>query len=285
MVRRWHAAVLAVLAAFALACEGTGQAGGSDPDPDRPPQTGLPSSMAALGDSITAGYGSCIALVVCGRNSWATGLNPDVRSHYLRILRDNSAIRGRRHNLATPGARAAGLRAQADAAVRARVAYVTVLIGANDVCRAGSVAGMTDPADFRAQLDAALDRLASGLPRARIVVVSIPDLYRLWEVGHTDDGAVRAWGRGICPVLLARPRSTAAADERRRRDVDRRVTAYNRALAGACRAHRDQCRYDEGAAHRVRFTLAMVNRLDYFHPNAAGQARLAEETFPRRFAR
>jgi hypothetical protein len=27
----------------------------------------------------------------------------------------------------------------------------------------------------------------------------------------------------------------------------------------------------------------MVNHLDYFHPSAAGQASLAEATFPRRF--
>jgi len=279
MLRRWHAAALAVLAAFALACEG---AGGARPPGGSAPATGLPSSIAALGDSITAGWGSCPVIVRCGPYSWSTGTSTSVDSHYRRILRSNSVIRDNRHTFAVPGARAAGLRAPADRAVRARVRYVTILIGANDICRASSVDAMTAPRAFRQQVDRALDRLADGLPRATVLVVGIPDLYRLWEVGHTDPAAVRAWNRGICPPLLAAPTSTAAADTQRRRTVDRRVDAYNRELAAACRGYGRNCRY-ESAAHRLRFTLAMVNRFDYFHPNLRGQAALAEATFPDRW--
>jgi lysophospholipase L1-like esterase len=277
MMRRWHAAVLVVLAVFALACEGAGGAARPAGTPDD-----LPSSIAALGDSVSAGYASCTIVVRCGHYSWSTGTSAAVESHYRRLSRANPAIRDNRHNLAVPGALAAGLRAQADAAVRARARYVTILIGANDACRA-TVDAMTEPRTFRAQVDAALDRLARGLPGSTVLVVSIPDLYRLWQIGHTDDRAVGAWALGICPALLADPRSTAPADARRRREVDRRVDAYNRELAGACRAYGRNCRYDGGAAHRIRFTLAQVNRRDYFHPNPQGQAALAEATFPRRW--
>jgi lysophospholipase L1-like esterase len=283
MFRRWHAGVLAVLAVFALGCEGAAGGGpGDDPGGDPGAGRALPSSIAALGDSITAGYASCSIIVRCGHQSWSTGSSGTVDSHYRRLLRDNTRIRDRRNNFAVPGARAAGLRAQADAAVRARAEYVTVLIGANDACRQ-TVEAMTAPRTFRAQVDAALKRLVTGLPRATVLVVSIPDLHRLWEIGHEDDRAVRAWARGICPTLLANPRSTARADAERRRAVDRRVDAYNRELAAACRERGRRCRYDEGATHRVRFTLDLLSGYDFFHPNAQGQRRLAEATYPRRW--
>jgi lysophospholipase L1-like esterase len=277
--RRWQAAGLALLSVLVLACEGTGQAG---PDAaDRPPP-GLPSSMAALGDSITAGYGSCTALVVCRRNSWSTGNGTRVDSHYRRIRADNPKITDNGRNYAMPGARAQALLGQADSAVRAKVRYVTVLIGANDACRT-RVDDMTSTASFRAYIDAGLRRLKDGLPDARVLVVSIPDVHRLWEVGHDNPAAVRAWNRGVCPSLLANPTSTAAEDERRRQRVDDRIDAYNRELSEACSAYGEHCRYDGGSAHRVRFTLDLVNKFDYFHPNAAGQERLADTTWPRRF--
>jgi lysophospholipase L1-like esterase len=280
MFRRWHAAALAVLAVFVLACEGGAGGGGGGGGGGAP--TGLPSSIVALGDSVTAGYGSCPIVVRCGHNSWSTGTSRAVDSHYRRIARENPRIHDERRNLAVPGARAAGLRSQANRAVRTGAEYVTILIGANDACR-GTVSAMTDPEVFRSQVDAALDRLAAGLPRATVLVASVPDLYRLWQVGRGDDRAVRAWARGACPALLANPRSTADADADRRRAVDRRVDAYNRQLAAACRAYGRRCRYDGGATHRIRFTLAQVGTGDYFHPNAQGQRRLAEATFPRRW--
>ena len=280
MFRHWQTFGLAVLGALALACEGTGQAG--RPEPTRRPQAGLPASMAALGDSITAGYGSCITLVACHRNSWSTGDGTQVDSHYRRIRAADPRITDRAVNYAVPGARADALLGQADAAVRAKAEYVTILIGANDACRA-RVADMTDPQTFRRHIDAALRRLSDGLPEARILVVSIPDLHRLWEVGHDDERAVGAWNRGVCPSLLANPTSTADADRQRRRQVSQRVDAYDRELARACRGYGKHCRYDGGSVHRVRFTLDLVNQLDYFHPNAAGQDKLAEVTYPRRF--
>src|SRR5689334_4800431 len=133
MLRRWHLAVLALLAVTALACEGG--AGAADPEPTRTRTTapaagakGYPASMAALGDSITAGVGSCLAYLACSRNSWATGAAGDVDSHYRRILAKNSRIKGHVHNFAEPGAEADALAGQAARAVDAKVSYVTVLI-------------------------------------------------------------------------------------------------------------------------------------------------------------
>ncbi len=278
---RWQLAAFVLLALVALACEGAG-AGSGPPGPTATPQKGLPSSMAALGDSITAGYGSCFTLVACTRNSWSTGGGAAVDSHYRRIREGNPKIKGNAENYAVPGARADGLAGQADRAVAAKAQYVTVLIGANDACTA-RVQDMTGPATFRKQVDAALGRLKKGLPKARVLVVSIPDLYRLWQLGHDDAQAVRAWSRGVCPSLLARPTSTAPAHEDRPRRVADRVDAYNAELRAACKKYGKRCRWDGGDAHRVRFSLDLVSELDYFHPDVQGQNKLAEVTWPGRF--
>jgi lysophospholipase L1-like esterase len=278
-MRRWQVGVLAVLAALMLACESSGAA---SPGPTGGTKSGLPSSIAALGDSITAGFGTCFTLVICQRRSWSTGSDSKVDSHYRRLLDDNAKIKGEADNYAEPGARAADLNGQARSAVAAKAQYVTILIGANDAC-ARQPGDMTAVRTFRTRVDTAVRTIKKGLPKARVLVVSIPDLYRLWEVGHDDPRAVRAWARGVCPSLLARPTSTAAADRTRRKQVDARINAYNDQLAAACDRYGKHCRWDGGEVHGVRFSLDLVNHLDYFHPNTAGQAKLAKVTWPGRF--
>ncbi|MEV6306764.1 GDSL-type esterase/lipase family protein [Actinoplanes sp. NPDC051861] len=282
--RRWHLAVLALLAVFALACEGAGAT--PEPPGDAPtsrPPSGLPSSMAALGDSITAGFGSCLAFVACSRNSWSTGTASSVDSHYRRILEDNPRIKGNAKNFAEPGAEADALAGQATRAVEMKAQYVTILIGANDAC-SRDVANMTAVTTFRKEIDRGLARLRKGLPKARVLMVSVPDLYRLWQLGRGDDKAVEVWGQGgICPSMLAAPTSTASADEQRRKRVRDRIEAYNEQLRKACKAYGKRCRWDGGRAHEVRFSLDLINRIDYFHPNVEGQNELAEVVYPDRF--
>ncbi|GAA0370796.1 SGNH/GDSL hydrolase family protein [Micromonospora gifhornensis] len=275
MPGRWTTAAVCLLALVALACEAGGEV---TPRPTGRAQPGSPKVVAALGDSITTGFGSCLVLTSCERNSWSTGSGLRVDSHYRRLLDRNPGLRDKAYNHARPGARAAALAGQAEAAVRDRADYVTVLIGANDACR-GTIEAMTPVPEFRAEVDRGLRVLRDGRPKARVLVVSIPNLYRLWEVGHDDSRAARAWRRGVCPALLADPTSTAAADRARRAAFKERVAAYNRQLSAACRAYGSRCRYDGGAVHRVKFDLDLVNPLDYFHPNTAGQSRLAEVTW------
>ncbi len=268
-------------AVVALACKG---ADAADPAPTKTgkPRASLPSSMVALGDSITAGVGACLSLSACARNSWATGDGTLVSSHYRRILAGNPAIRGHAVNLARPGATVADLAGQAGAAVAQRPDYVTILIGANDACRP-SIDQMTTKADFQARFGAALGTLHRGLPQARILVVSIPDVYHVWEVGHTNRIARDVWALGVCPSLLANPASTAPADAARRQRFRDRVDAYDAVLAAVCKEYGPRCRYDNGAAHGTPFGIEKLNTLDYFHPNVDGQAQLAELTYPGSF--
>jgi lysophospholipase L1-like esterase len=280
LMRRWHVVVLAVLAVLALGCEDA--ASSPSTHNTSKPTPGLPTSMAALGDSITAGFASCAAVLACEHNSWSTGTATAIDSHYLRIRDDNDRIRGHEHNYAVPGARADDLARQAREAVRVKAGYVTVLVGANDACQA-TVGEMTSVSTFRNEVNAGLKVLKKGVPKAKVLVVSLPDLYRLWQLGHSDTHALRAWKLGVCPSLLADPTSTGQADQDRRQRVADRIDAYDDQLAAACRAYGPNCHSDHGAVHGVRFDLSLVSHIDYFHPDADGQKRLAEVTYPGSF--
>ncbi len=234
--------------------------------------------MAALGDSLTTAFASCLAPTPCPRNSWSTGDGTRIDSHYRRLLKSNAGLKDHARNAAAGSARADALAGQARTAVAAKAGYVTILIGANDACRP-TIADMTAPDTFRRQVDDALAVLKQGLPQARILVASVPDIHRLWEIGHTRDVAVKAWSFGICPSLLAAPTSTAPADAARRKAFRDRVDAYNTQLVAACKAYGARCKDDGGAAHRVAFTLDMVTAQDFFHPNASGQNALAKATW------
>ena len=278
MSRRWLV-VLVLCALVALGCKATAGAvsGDGTEGPPPVPVAGFPSSMVALGDSITAGYGSCFAPTACPRNSWSTGDGTQVDSHYRRILKSNPAIGGHNRNLAVPGARINALPGQAAAAVGAKTDYITVLVGANDACSGD----MTSPSAFRASLDDALGTLKRGLPQARLLVVSLPNVFRVWELGHTNSFAVGVWKSGICPNLLANPTSTAPEDTARRQAFADRVTAYNGQLRDACKQYGSRCRFDDIST--FAFDLTMLSAIDFFHPNASGQNALADLTYPGTF--
>ena len=283
MDRRIAVLLAALLGLVALACKG-GTDAGADPGstPTGKPRTDLPSSMVALGDSITAGFGSCLALTSCLRNSWATGDGTLVNSHYKRIRAGNPAIKGKAHNVSTSGATVHDLPGQAAAAVGFQPDYVAILIGANDACTR-TIDQMTGRADFATQFGAALKTLRNGLPKARVLVVSIPDVYHVWELAHTRKSAQEVWGLGVCQSLLANPTSTAAADNARRQKFRDRIDQYDSAMAAACKDYGSRCRWDNGAAHGVAFTVDKLNTLDFFHPNADGQTALATVTYPGSF--
>ncbi|WP_307845518.1 GDSL-type esterase/lipase family protein [Planomonospora sp. ID67723] len=238
-----------------------------------------PVVMAALGDSISAGFNACGWYVACTSRSWAAGDHPEVRSHYLRLRAADGAIGGNNVNLAVPGATSADLAGQMGRAVARRADYVTILIGAQDACTSEE-RRMTPVAVYRQRVAEALRLFRQGRPAGRVFVASIPDLKRLWQVGKDNAVARGFWSVArICPTMLAKPTSAAAADRARRDRVRARVEAYNAALARVCAAYGPACRFDGNAVFDYRFTLEHVSRWDYFHPNADGQRLIARETF------
>jgi lysophospholipase L1-like esterase len=233
-----------------------------------------PNSMASTGDSITRAFNTGgFPYIDAPANSWSTGSSTTVNSHYLRLLALNPAIAGRAYNYAVSGADMADLNGQAQRVLQG-VEYVTVLMGANDVC-ASSEAAMTPIATFRAQFETAMTTLTTRLPGARIYVVSIPDVYRLWEVYRTSVTAWLVWSSArICQSLLANPWSYSSADVARRARVRQRNVDYNTQLAEVCAAF-STCRFDGNAVFNTAFARSDVTTRDYFHPSLAGQAKLA----------
>lgn len=263
------AALLVLAGSLALVSPAAAQ-----PDPGPPPD-----SIGSMGDSITRGFNACGFFLDCPSRSFSTGSSSTVNSHYLRIRAVNPAIDGNNVNAGRSGARADDMPGQAAALVADEVDYVTVLIGANDACT-GSEASMTPVPEFRGQIDTALGTLRAGLPDARVLVMSIPDIKRLWEVGRTSFLARTFWSVGdICQSMLANPTSMAAADADRRDRVQQRVVDYNAELAAACAGYGPNCRFDGNAVFGFRFTLDQVSGWDYFHPNTTGQRLLAELTY------
>jgi lysophospholipase L1-like esterase len=244
---------------------------------------GYPSSIASTGDSITRAFNTCgFPFIDCPQNSWSTGSSSAVNSHYRRILAANPAISGRSYNDAKTGARMNALNGQVTTVVSQRAEYVTILMGANDICTS-SVATMTPVATLEAQLQTALQTLSAGLPNARIYVVSIPNVYRLWEILHNNFSAALTWSlAGICQSLLANPMSNAPTDVARRQQVYQRNVADNQALARVC-ARFIHCRFDGNAAFNVAFVPADVSTRDYFHPSVTGQAKAAAATWAATF--
>jgi lysophospholipase L1-like esterase len=236
--------------------------------------------MAALGDSISRGFNGCGLFVDCPLRSWSTGVDPAVKSHYLRIKRKNDSLSA--HNDAQSGAKVSDLEGQAKIAVSQNVDYVTVLIGANDACTP-SESTMTPVRTFTSQFRTAMRTLRDGLPDAAIFVASIPDLKRLWSIGKDEENARLAWDAfDVCQSMLANPTSTNSADEARRDRVRQRVVDYNRALRQVC-LEDSNCKFDDNAVFSYRFTLTHVSIWDYFHPSTAGQAVLAEVTYRKGF--
>ncbi len=205
-----------------------------------------------------------------------------MQSHYRRILAAEPAIHGHSFNDAVTGAKLAGLQAQVQRVNDQIVAYVTILIGANDLCTR-TVGGMTSVAEFRSQFERAMAALSAGSPRARIYVVSIPDVYRLWLILKDDFLARLVWRTlDVCQSLLERPRSTDASDVTRRSAVRQRTIDFNAQLAQVCALY-IHCRFDQNAVFADPFEPEDVSTRDYFHPSLLGQARLAQLTWSTTF--
>ncbi len=235
----------------------------------------LPNSMASTGDSITRAFDIDYLHVLqdSPQYSWSSGYNSKVNSEYRRILAANPAISGHEYNDAKTGARMSALDGQLKTAASQHVQYVTVLMGANDVCTS-SASTMTPTATFQSQFQQALADFAAADPGAHIFVSSIPNIYQLWSVLHTNSSAQSAWTLyGICQSMLSPTNSSTT-----RQRVAAQEQADNQVLASVCAGYA-QCRWDGYATYNFSFPASDVSTVDYFHPNYNGQNDLARITW------
>lgn len=279
-MRRQHTFV-SVLVALVLAATTVlvaGPASAAKPGGGGGGASSYPASIASLGDSITRGFNAGGWYSDWPSRSWSTGSDSAVVSHYNRLAKLNRKTTVRVWNDADTGAKMGALAGQALEAKNQGAKYVTVLMGANDACTS-TEAGMTSVETFRSQFATAMSTLMSQATPPKVLVASIPDIYRLYQVGKDSSAARNAWSSfGICQSMLARPQSTDAADVDRRARVRQRVVEFNAQLADVCATY-TSCKYDGGVVFGYPFALSHLSTWDYFHPNTGGQAVLADVTW------
>src|SRR4051812_25184160 len=266
-------AVLAAVSAAVLGLAGCDVLGGNSPEPSgtrarasrpAPVWDASPSSIAAVGDSITRGFDACTVLSDCPEVSWATGTSPQVDSLAVRLLGRAGAAE-RSWNYAVTGARMADLPGQMAQAVTRAPQLVTVMVGANDACRA-TASAMTSVADFRAGFEESMRTLREARPKTQVYVASVPNLKRLWSEGRVNPLGKQVWKLGICPSMLGDADALDTAATLRRDTVQQRVKAYNKVLREVCAKDR-RCRFDGGAVFDYRFGTDQLSHWDWFHPS------------------
>jgi len=254
-----HKLLVLALAVLALASSAAGAATG-------------PSSIVVIGHGDALGYGSDPNHPYrdAPENSWATGTNPAVNSVYSRILAANAAVRGHNVNLSQDDWSIDELASIAHKAVAKNPQLVLLQLDGEVLCD-----GQDDSriADFRSKVDAALATLSTGLPAARIFVVS-PwgsfSSYAKYLQALPLGPRMKHAGKGPCQMVESPSGRVVPSHVAY---IQKMVSGYEAQLAAAC-AKVPRCRYDGGAAQRLNVTAADIT-LDQYHLSIQGQARLA----------
>jgi lysophospholipase L1-like esterase len=224
--------------------------------------------VGAMGDSISTGFNA----QRLGDNrefSWSTGTGAGLRS-YRRRIEETHGLPVVSYNEAIAGSVAADLNRQTSRLLRHSPDYVTITIGANDVCRWGEDYEPQRVA-FEEELRGVLDRLITANDQMTIVLAPIPRLYNLWEVAHGQPGCQEVWEMfNICNALLGRDVTQA-----QREAFAARWEHANQTIEQIARSYPDQVRFNQAIAD-LRFEWRHVSSKDCFHPSVAGQNMLAE---------
>jgi lysophospholipase L1-like esterase len=226
-------------------------------------------TMIALGDSITTGFNAGGPLDQ-KKNSWAGGDNPNrlVTSHYQRLM-DKFGGNVQSINLARAGAVTHELLDQiANIPAGTIPDYVTIMIGANDLC--------ANPADWNAAVTAihadlktVITKLIQLNESVKVLISSVPDMVRLREVGRANNCQPK-WNRwNICSALLGAERSEGEVQEFGNRYAS--VHDYYAALADEFPAN---VKYNHNT-REFDFEPKHLATLDCFHPSVEGQKELS----------
>ena len=243
-------------------------------DLETPPAVATVTAIGALGDSISLGVNACAEPGRCLASSWASGDDPAVASVALRVGQVSGEF-PEVVNAAKDGGTVADAVARVDEVIAAQPELVVMLLGGNDACDA-SLDGMTSVENYRTSYSALLTQLRTGIPDVRILAMSVPDLGRLWEIGHVNSAAVDVWDESpSCGNLLGDAAATDAAAVERRDAVLQRIEEYNAVIQELCTIDAG-CISDGGALHEYQFEPEEISSIDYFHPSVAGEAVIAE---------
>ena len=231
-------------------------------------------TLGILGDSMSLGVNACQEPGQCAEVSWSGGTDPAVGSIALRLAAA-SGVEPKVVNAAKDGGDVGDALDRVDEVIQAGPQLVTVLLGGNDACKP-TLEEMTPAAEYEAQLTELFGRLNAEAPEATILALSVPDLYRLWDIGRADPRAVQTWNSSpSCSNRLGDADDDSAEATARRDAVAARVDEFNAAIARVCAAA-ERCIDDGGAVFAYDFSADEISGIDFFHPSVAGQRVIAQ---------
>lgn len=221
--------------------------------------------LGSLGDSITAGFNAG-GLLDRRRNSWSAGSR--ISSHAAKI-RDTLGRSVQARNVAKSGATISDLPRQTELLLKEdfKPDYVTVLIGANDICMGKDLNNLNQRA--RLILDQTLERIKQASPSVKMVVAAVPNLIHLHEVMSQKSSCLRQWKIfNVCSsVLMAEPdqieRSYASWQ------------SFNQMLTEFASENPDHVKFAPKTGE-PNFDQSKVSRIDCFHPSLQGQEFLSD---------
>ncbi|MCX6126262.1 MAG: GDSL-type esterase/lipase family protein [Proteobacteria bacterium] len=228
--------------------------------------------VGAMGDSITRAFDASHALDNPNL-SWATGYDRSgrVSSQTVKIqkIRGGNVVGS---NVARSGGLAKEMPAQAAKLNQRRPDYVTILIGANDLCSWGNQA--------ESQLNAldnhvrtSIESLIDSNPDVIIAISAVPNMIRLWEIGHSNS-CQKKWDRlKICPRILSRK---ATAEDRE--TFYSQWEAVNKVYGNIAADFPHNVRFGSNTS-QISFEPKHISAIDCFHPSIAGQNLLSNSVW------
>ncbi len=262
-----------------------------------------PAKQANAGDSISQGFSANGWPGDHTELSWVQGSDVGVdsvasrtRASYADFTQDSESVSGAEliggnDNFAAQASRIC--------AQRPLPTRVHVLLGANDVCnrpRSSSkdaAANLYSVTTWTNALRTGLDQLAACLPpRSVVQLLSVPRVDGIYEAGNAKSGWC-SWG--VWPIANVCRVVTAETSASRRAQIGARIDQYNDALAAEADSYARNLNgqnsrgiafvsdwvgstssgHENTSLGTFRFGADDINGSDCFHPNVAGQARIA----------
>ena len=225
-------------------------------------------TIGSLGDSITTGN-NARGWGDGKQYNWSTGSSSSggLESHFKKLekhlTKEVSAV-----NVAVSGATSHGIDAQVTELLRHNPDYVTLLIGANDAC-ALPKDHMGSVKIFEERIESSLSRLITNNPEVKILMVPIPDMYHLWEIGV--DACGWKWDLfGACSSLLSSSRT-----ETERLEFKSRLDDLNKSLSKVQSKYKENIKFSKDLAN-YQFSKEDISSKDCFHPSLKGQNKISE---------
>ena len=230
--------------------------------------------MGSLGDSISAGFNA----TRYGDNrelSWASGVSDGqlVVSHALRL---QSILSGRLvevHNEAFVGADSTQLRRQTSRLLRVSPDYVTIAIGANDVC-SWPENYESHIMEYRHSLMDSISRIVERNPRVKIVLAPVPSIPLMREIGIKIPGCQAKWDT----MNVCRPLLDGSLTDAQRQGFVARYQHLNEVIAAVAAMYPVNVRFAKSLGEIV-FDESSISPLDCFHPSIKGHQQISDHSF------